>query len=65
MSVTYKITTSGLSIVNGEILAARVFVNYGSHKSYFFDPEGVIFITFEHPQTPIDLGPLVTVEQVD
>lgn len=61
MSITYKITASGMYILNGEELAASVFPNYGTHTDFFFNPEGFVLITFNNAQEINNLGPLIKV----
>ena len=60
MKYTYKIT-SMLSIVSWHELIKAAFPSFDGQES-FFDGYGTITVTFDSPQTPADLGPLVKVE---
>ena len=62
MKYTYKIT-SMLSIVSWHELIKAVFASFDGQES-FFDGHGTITVTFDSPQTPADLGPLVKVELI-
>jgi hypothetical protein len=59
--VKYKIT-SLLLIGDGETLLKAVFPAFNGETAYFNASE--IVVTFDTPQTPVDLGPLVKVEVV-
>jgi hypothetical protein len=59
--VKYRIT-SLLTIGDGQALLKAVFPAFDGEQAYFDQSE--ITVTFDTPQTPVDLGPLVKVEVV-
>jgi hypothetical protein len=59
--VKYKIT-SLLLIGDGQALLKAVFPAFDGEQACF-DPSEIT-VTFDTPQTPVDLGPLVKVEVV-
>jgi hypothetical protein len=59
MSTSYRITMLGAYIANGAELAKAVFPQMNG-EDMNCDSASVI-ITFDTPQTPTDLGPLVRV----
>ena len=59
--VKYRIT-SLLLIGDGEALLKAIFPAFDGEQAYF-DPSEIT-VTFDTPQTPVDLGPLVKVEVV-
>jgi hypothetical protein len=59
--VNYRIT-SLLVIGDGNALLKAVFPAYDGEAAWFNQSE--ITVTFDTPQTPVDLGPLVKVEVV-
>lgn len=63
MSTTYRITMVGAYIANGMELAKAVFPQMDG-QDMSCDSSAVI-VTFDSPQTPVDLGPLVRVEVFD
>ena len=63
MSTTYRITMIGAYIANGPELAKAVFPQLNG-EDLESDPASVT-VTFDTPQTPADLGPLVRVEIFD
>jgi len=63
MSTTYRITMIGAYIANGAELAKTVFPQLNG-EDMTMDPASVT-VTFDTPQTPADLGPLVRVEIFD
>ena len=63
MSTTYRITMVGAYIANGAELAKAVFPQMNG-EDMTMDPASVT-VTFDTPQTPADLGPLVRVEIFD
>ena len=63
MSTTYRITMVGAYIANGAELAKAVFPQING-EDMTCDSASVT-VTFDSPQTPIDLGPLVKVEVFD
>ncbi len=60
MSYTYKIS-SIVSIADWQGLIKAVFENYDGQPASF-NGSSFINVTFDTPQTPADLGPLVKVE---
>jgi hypothetical protein len=62
MNYTYKIT-SLLSIVEWQELTKAIFPNYNGQPASF-NGTSFIVVTFESPQTPADLGPLIKVELI-
>ena len=63
MSTTYRITMIGAYIANGAELAKAVFPQLNG-EDMECDSASVL-VTFDSPQTPVDLGPLVKVEVFD
>lgn len=60
MKYTYRIT-SLLTIVAWHEIVKAAFPDFDGQET-LFDGSGVITVTFDTPQTPVDLGPLVRVE---
>ena len=60
MSTSYRITMIGAYIANGAQLAKAVFPQMDG-EDMTCDSASVV-VTFDTPQTPTDLGPLVKVE---
>ena len=63
MSVTYKVSMLGVSLADPYVFLKAVFPQWngepaGSGGAY-------VIVTFDSPQTPVDLGPLVKVEVFD
>jgi len=63
MSTTYRITMIGAYIANGVQLAKAVFPQLNGED--MMCDAACVLVTFDSPQTPADLGPLVKVEVVD
>ena len=59
--VKYRIT-SMLVIGDGQALLKAVFPAYDGEQAWLDQSE--IIVTFDTPQTPADLGPLVKVELI-
>jgi hypothetical protein len=59
--VKYKIT-SLLLIGDGQALLKAVFPAYDGEQAWY--DQSQVVVTFDTPQTPVDLGPLVKVEVV-
>jgi hypothetical protein len=63
MSTSYRITIIGAYIANGAELAKAVFPQMNGED---MDCDSAsVTVTFDTPQTPADLGPLVRVEIFD
>jgi len=62
MSTSYRITIIGAYIANGAELAKAVFPQMNGEEMTC-DSASVV-VTFDTPQTPVDLGPLVKVELI-
>jgi len=62
MSTSYRITIIGAYIANGAELAKAVFPQING-EDMTCDSASVT-VTFDTPQTPADLGPLVKVELI-
>ena len=60
MSTTYRITMVGAYIANGAELAKAVFPQMNGEDMEC--NSAAVTVTFDTPQTPADLGPLVKVE---
>ena len=63
MSITYKVSMLGVSLADPYVFLKAVFPQWngepaGSGGAY-------VLVTFDTPQTPADLGPLVKVEVFD
>ncbi len=63
MSISYRITMVGAYIANGAQLAKAVFPQMDGEDTTC-DTASVV-VTFDSPQTHVDLGPLVKVEVFD
>jgi hypothetical protein len=63
MSTSYRITMVGAYIANGAQLAKAVFPQING-EDMTCDSASVV-VTFDTPQTAVDLGPLVRVEIYD
>jgi hypothetical protein len=60
MAITYKVSLSGVAIADPYALLKAVFPNMDGEEA-----EGnpvYAQVTFDTPQTPADLGPLVKIE---
>ena len=62
MSASYRITMVGAYIANGAELAKAVFPQMNG-ENMTCDAASVV-VTFDSPQTPADLGPLVRIELI-
>jgi hypothetical protein len=62
MSITYKVTLSGISISDPYALLKAVFPQMNGEPAEGCPAYAIV--TFDTPQTPADLGPLVKVETV-
>ena len=62
MSTSYRITMVGAYIANGAELAKAVFPQMNG-ENMTCDTASVV-VTFDSPQTPADLGPLVRIELI-
>lgn len=60
--ITYKITASGLAIVNPSELVKVVFPNFEFETVNY--EGGVVLVQFESRQTPVDLGPMIQVVEI-
>ena len=60
MSTTYRITMIGAYIANGAELAKAVFPQLNGEDME--SDSASVTVTFDAPQTHVDLGPLVKVE---
>jgi len=60
MSTTYKVTMSGLAIADPYALLKVVFPQMNGEAAE--GNSAYATVTFDTPQTPADLGPLVKVE---
>ena len=63
MKTTYRITMSGAYLADGFQLAKLVFPQIDGNEMSC-DSSSVL-VTFDSPQTHVDLGPLIIVEVVD
>ncbi len=63
MSISYRITMIGAYIADGAELAKAVFPQMNGEDMTC--DSGSVVVTFDSPQTPADLGPLVRVEIYD
>lgn len=63
MSVTYRITMTGVYIADGHKLAKAVFPSLDGQDMTM--SSSYVLVTFDTPQVPVDLGPLVQVEVYD
>ena len=63
MAITYRISIVGAYLANGMELAKTVFPQING-EDMSMDSCSVL-VTFDTPQTPVDLGPLVRVEVFD
>ena len=62
MSTSYRITMLGAYIANGAELAKAVFPQMNGEEMNC-DSVSVV-VTFDSPQTHVDLGPLIKVEPI-
>jgi len=63
MSVTYKVSMLGVSLADPYAFLKAVFPQWNGEPA---ESGGVyVLVTFDGPQTPADLGPLVRVEVFD
>jgi hypothetical protein len=60
MSTTYKITMLGASLADPYVFLKAVFPEWNGEPA---ESDGAyVTVTFDTPQTPADLGPLIKVE---
>jgi hypothetical protein len=62
MKYTYLIK-SLQSVVDWHEMIKAAFPSFDGQEA-LFDGHGIIYVTFDTPQTPADLGPLIKVELV-
>jgi len=62
MSITYRVTTNGVSISDPYALLKAVFPTMNGEDAE--GSNGYAQVTFDTPQTHADLGPLVKVEVI-
>ena len=62
MSITYKVSMSGVSLSDPYAFLKVVFPQWNGEPAE--SSGGYVLVTFETPQTPSDLGPLVKVELI-
>tara|TARA_R110000868_G_scaffold60256_2_gene184359 strand:+ start:444 stop:656 length:213 start_codon:yes stop_codon:yes gene_type:complete len=63
MSTTYRISMVGAYLANGMEFAKAVFPQINGEDMTM--DSSCVLVTFDSPQTPVDLGPLVKVEVFD
>ena len=63
MAITYRISMVGAYLANGMELAKAVFPQINGEDMSM--DSCAVLVTFDSPQTPADLGPLVKVEVYD
>lgn len=63
MSTTYKVYMSGVSLSEPYVFLKAVFPQWNGEPAE--SSGGYVTVTFDSPQTPVDLGPLVRVEVFD
>lgn len=62
MSTTYKVTMLGASLADPYVFLKAVFPKWNGEPA---ESDGAyVMVTFDTPQTPADLGPLVKVELI-
>lgn len=60
MSTTYKVTMLGASLADPYVFLKAVFPQWNGEPA---ESDGAyVTVTFDTPQTPADLGPLIKVE---
>jgi hypothetical protein len=62
MTYTYKVTMSGATLADPYAFLQAVFPQRDGEPAS--SDGGSVLVTFDTPQTPVDLGPLVKVEVV-
>ena len=62
MSTTYRVSMNGVSLSNPYDFLKAVFPQWNGEPAE--SDGGSVTVTFDSPQTPIDLGPLVKVELI-
>lgn len=63
MSITYKISMSGVSLSDPYAFLRTVFPQWNGEPAE--SGGAYVLVTFDSPQTHVDLGPLVKVEVFD
>lgn len=63
MSVTYKVSMLGVSLADPYQFLKAVFPQWNGEPAE--SGGAYVLVTFDAPQTPVDLGPLVKVEVFD
>lgn len=63
MSTTYKVSMIGASLAEPYVFLKAVFPQWNGEPAE--SGGAFVLVTFDSPQTPIDLGPLVRVEVFD
>ena len=63
MSVTYKVSMLGVSLADPYQFLKAVFPQWNGEPAE--SGGAYVLVTFDSPQTPVDLGPLVKVEVFD
>lgn len=62
MSYTYRVSMSGLTLADPYAFLQSVFPQWNGEPA---ESDGAsVTVTFDSPQTPADLGPLVKVELI-
>lgn len=63
MPITYKVSMLGVSLADPYVFLKAVFPQWNGEPA---ESNGAyVTVTFDSPQTPVDLGPLVKVEVYD
>lgn len=63
MSTTYKVSMIGASLAEPYVFLKAVFPQWNGEPAE--SGGAFVLVTFDNPQTPTDLGPLVRVEVFD
>ena len=63
MSITYKVSMLGVSLADPYQFLKAVFPQWNGEPAE--SGGAYVLVTFDSPQTPVDLGPLVKVEVFD
>jgi hypothetical protein len=62
MSITYKVSMTGVSLADPYVFLKAVFPQWNGEPAQ--SDGGSVTVTFDTPQTPANLGPLVKVELI-
>jgi hypothetical protein len=62
MSYTYKMNMAGVTISDPQAFLKAVFPQWEGQENA--SDGSSVWVTFDSPQTPVDLGPLVKVELI-